>query len=588
MKKIVDKSLTGKSWFVSDVNPEQVSAIQKENSVSEIVASLMVARGIEKPAEFLNPSLHNQLPDPNVVLGMNDAVRIASDSVLAGDKIAVFGDYDVDGITAAAVMVKYLLALGLDDKVVWRLPHRDHEGYGLSKDAVDEFHKLNANLIITVDCGISAMQAAAHAKSLGLKLIITDHHNQGSPELPVADAIINPKRIGDESGLGMLAGVGVVFMFLIALNRNLRERGFFNDAKPEPDLKEFLDLVAIGTICDTMPLIGLNRAIVSTGLKVANLWNRTGLRILGDVAGCKHLDVYGAGFMLGPRLNASGRLGTADDSMKLLLTDNEIEARELAEKLDGLNRQRKDIESGILQLSCEMVDAEGGDANCIFVCGENWHGGVMGIIAGRLKEKYYRPACIATIQPDGVAKGSGRSVPEVDLGGIIEEARAKGLLIEGGGHAAAAGFSLRVENIPAFKKHLEDSVAKIMKGREFAPLLKADLMIDASAANLDMARSLSVLSPFGQDNPEPGFILSGAVIDWVEPVGTGHLRLGFTTAVGRLAGIGFGMLKTAAGEFFMNDANRGRKIVLFARVKENIYNGNSSVQLMVEDAYVED
>jgi single-stranded-DNA-specific exonuclease len=350
-------------------------------------------------------------------------------------------------------------------------------------------------------------------------------------------------------------------------------------------MKDFLDLVALGTICDTMPLIGTNRALVSAGLKIANLWKNLGLKILAEVAGCKSIDVYSAGFMLGPRLNASGRLASADDSLKLLLTDSEQDARAYSGRLDALNAERKNIEAKILANVDEMIEKNADDMkDFIFVCGENWHGGVMGIIAGRLKEKYYRPACVATIRPDGIASGSGRSVPEIDLGGIIEAAKNKGLLIEGGGHAVAAGFSLKAENIEAFRKHIADSVSKQMEGREFLPVLRADLSLDAGAATLELVRGFSGFAPFGHGNPEPGFVLTGAVFEWAEPVGNGHLKLGFSTSNGRLPSIGFGLLRTGVGEFFMNDTNRGRMVRLFGKLKENIYNGNSNVQLVLEDA----
>lgn len=584
MEKVIDKSLLGKAWFKGAADDTLVSAAISNFNLPEPALRLLVSRGVDDIEGFLNPTLSRHLPDPDVITDMDAAATAAAASIMSDDVIAIFGDYDVDGITSTAIMVKYLNAIGLSGRVIWRLPNRD-EGYGLNKIAIDEFADAGVNLIISVDCGISAKDEVEYANNLGMKVIITDHHNAEGKDLPRALAVVDPKRGDDTSGLNYLAGVGVAFMFLIALNRKLRKAGFFAK-NPEPELKELLDLVALGTICDTMPLVGLNRALVSAGLKVANLWKNTGLKVLAEVAGCKVMDVYAAGFMLGPRLNASGRLGSADDSLRLLLTDNPQDARAFSNRLDAMNAERKGIESGILMLADEMIEHDASaNKNCIFVCGDNWHGGVMGIIAGRLKEKYYRPVCVATIK-DGIANGSGRSVPEIDLGGIIENAKNAGILIEGGGHAVAAGFSLKSENIPAFRQYLDDAVAAQLQGASFSPRLEADLEMDASAANMALVRSFAALAPFGQNNPEPSVILTGAVFDWAEPVGNGHLKIGFLTSTGRLSAIGFGMLRNNVGEFFMNETNRGRKVDLFGKLKENTYNGNSSVQLVLEDVHV--
>ncbi|MDR0449318.1 MAG: single-stranded-DNA-specific exonuclease RecJ [Rickettsiales bacterium] len=580
----MNKSLLGKEWTLRPVDEAAAKKISGDFSLPFDVAKLLAGRGVSDVEIFLKPSLAKSLPDPFVLTDMERAVMVASAAILADEKIAVFGDYDVDGITSVAVMVKYLGAIGYGDKIVWRLPSREGEGYGLSELAVDEFHAAGAKLIISVDCGISAHREIVHAKKLGMKAVITDHHNQDG-DIPDADAVVDPKRDDDKSGLDVLAGVGVVFMFLVALNRKLREIGYFTDARPEPDMKGFLDLVALGTICDTMPLTGVNRAIVRAGLRVANLWQNLGLKILADVAGAKAVDVYSAGFMLGPRLNASGRLASADDSLKLLLTESEDDARAYSHRLDALNARRKDIEQGVLMLADEMIEAAA-SANCILVCGKGWHGGVMGIIAGRLKEKYYRPVCVAAIKDDGTASGSARSVPEIDIGAIIESAKNLGILLSGGGHKVAAGFSLDAKNIEAFRAHLDECVAAQLAGKEFLPRLTADLALPAAAATLDLVRGLEAFAPFGQGNPEPTFIIEGATFDWAEPVGNGHVRAAFGTGMGKLSAIGFGLLRTPVGEFLVNETNRGRQVKLFGKLKENVYNGSSSVQLVLEDIYV--
>ena len=424
MRRIVEKSMLGKAWAVSDSYEQEIDLRDTENLIKKILHS----RGIIGDTEierFLHPSIKEYMPDPFVLKDMDRATGIIADAICSGQKIAIYGDYDVDGITSTAIFIKYLRRIGAD--VSWHLPTREGEGYGLNISAIEQIAQSGVKLMITVDCGISGTEEVKKAKELGLKVVITDHHSPDNV-LPDADAIVNPKRADDTSGLSFLAGVGVAFLTLVALNRELKNRNFFNGDFQQINLLNYMDFVALGTICDTMPLIGLNRAFVSTGLKVLGLRQNLGLKTLMDLAGIKQPSVYAAGFAIGPRLNAAGRLDSAAPALELLLTDNPLVANDLANKLHRMNQERIDIQNAIMLSATDMADRCCKDGKCsLFVCGDNWHGGVMGIIAGRLKDKYNLPTCVAT-RSEGIINGSGRSVPEIDLGKIIHDALAAGIM----------------------------------------------------------------------------------------------------------------------------------------------------------------
>ena len=583
MRKIVDKSMLGRVWIMSDDGLNTDS-----NDIQTLVKNILRSRGIEGDdlvEKFLHPSVKEYMPDPSVLKDMDVATSVIADAVCSRDKIAIYGDYDVDGITATAIFVKYLTALGCD--VSWHLPTREGEGYGLNIDAIEKIAESGVRLLITVDCGISGIKEVQRAKDLGMKVVVTDHHSPDI-ELPAADAVVNPKRNDDASGLSFLAGVGVAFLTLVSLNRELKNRNFFDDTVQQINLLNYMDLVALGTICDTMPLIDLNRAFVATGLKVLGLRQNLGLKTLMNLAGIKHPSVYAVGFALGPRLNAAGRLDSAAPALELLLTDNELIANDLANKLHKMNQDRIDIQNAI------MVDAADKAKQCcqngkcsLFVCGDNWHGGVMGIIAGRLKDKYNLPTCVAT-RCDGVINGSGRSIPEIDLGKIIHDALAAGILSEGGGHAAAAGFTLKAEQEQQFCAFLEKAVHEQLNGVYPVPEICVDAEIDAAGANIKLVEKLADLAPFGQCNPEPTLVLRGAVLKFATVMGNGaHLRgVVKTSNGGQLAFVGFNLVGTPVGDFLLDEANTNTKIVMLGKLKENEYNGHVSAQFTLEDMTV--
>ena len=581
MRKIVERSILGNVWAVSDDYNLNKDFGDTENLIKNILNSRGII-GDVAVERFLHPSIKEYMPDPSLLKDMDRATTIIADAVCANEKIAIYGDYDVDGITSTAIFVKYLRELGID--VSWHLPTREGEGYGLNISAVEQIAKTGVGLMITVDCGISGIKEVERAKELGLKVVITDHHSPDNV-LPNADAVVNPKREDDMSGMSFLAGVGVAFLTLVSLNRELKRRGFFDNGKNQINLLNYMDMVALGTICDTMPLIDLNRAFVSTGLKVLGLRQNLGLKTLMDLAGIKHPSVYAVGFALGPRLNAAGRLDSASPALELLLTDNPLIANDLANKLHRMNQERIDIQNAIMIDATNMANKCCADRKCsLFVCGDNWHGGVMGIIAGRLKDKYNLPTCVAT-RVDGVINGSGRSIPEVDLGKIIHDALAAGILSEGGGHAAAAGFSLNADQEQDFCDFLEKSVVEQLSGEKPKSEIIVDAEIDSSGADMKLVERLSDLAPFGQSNPEPTLVLHGGVLKFATVMGNGaHLRGAIRTSNGnQLSFVGFNLVGTSVGDFLLDDANINTKIMMLGKLKENEYNGRVSAQFTLED-----
>lgn len=583
MKKLVEKSVLGQAWVL----PDCIDFGAKTDLGDDLVKKILASRGVtnaDEIARFLSPTIKEYMPDPFVLKDMDVASRIIAEAICTDKKIAVYGDYDVDGITSTAIFVKFLRSLGID--AIWHVPTREGEGYGLNISAIDELCNAGAQVLVTVDCGISCIKEIEYAKQRGMTVVVTDHH---SPDniLPGADAVVNPKRQDDSSELNYLAGVGVAFLTLVAVNRELRNclTGDKCALQSKINLMEYLDLVALGTICDTMSLVGLNRAFVATGLKVLDGRRNLGLRVLMDVAGVKHASVYVVGFVLGPRLNAAGRLDSAKPALELLLTDNPLVARALAEKLEQMNKDRIDIQNAIMLGATEQAELCCKNGKCsLFVCGDNWHGGVMGIIAGRLKDKYNRPSCVAT-KIDGVINGSGRSVAKVDLGHIIHEALALGIVSEGGGHAAAAGFSLPADKEQEFCDFLEKSVAEQLGKDQIVPEVMVDAEMDASGANMDLVSKLSVLAPFGQGNPEPELVLNGAVLHYATVMGNGsHLRGVVRTSLGtQVAFVGFNLVGTPVGNFLLDDANTNTTISMLGKLKDNEYNGRHAAQFVLED-----
>ena len=584
MRKIVEKSMLGNAWTV--LNELEDGKISTDTQT--LIKNILKGRGIEGDENienFLHPRVKNYMPDPFVLKDMERAVERLKQAVDKHENILIYGDYDVDGITSTAVLVKYLKSINVD--VSSHLPTREGEGYGLNIPAIEQIIDSGVKLMITVDCGVSGVKEVAFAKEHGLKVVITDHHLPDSV-LPDADAVVNPKREDDTSGLTYLAGVGVAFLTLVALDRELRNRHLIEE---KVKLKDYADFVALGTVCDTMPLIGLNRAFVASGLEVLNTQQNIGLKILMEKIKDKQkanqyrVTVNDIGFGIGPRLNAAGRLDSAEPALKLLLTDNYLVADDLARKLHDMNQERIDIQNSVMIDAVEKAKQAIADGKkSLFVCGDNWHGGVMGIIAGRLKEQFHLPTCVAT-RIDGVINGSGRSVNNVDLGKIVHEALALGILSEGGGHAAAAGFTLNADKEQEFIDFFEKSVNEQLNGEMPQYEIFVDMEMDSSAANRNLIEQLSQMAPFGQGNQEPVFVLYGTRLQYATRMGNGnHLRGSVLTSKGTtLNFVGFNLVDTPIGDFLLDDMNTNTTIKMLGKLKENEYNGRKEPQLVLED-----
>ena len=512
----VSRSLSGRRWLWRTGEERVAAGIAQKLDLPEIVSRLLSARGIgiDTAATFLEPTLRVLLPDPSAMTDMDVAAARLAEAVRLGQTVAVYGDYDVDGACSAALMVGFLRALGCP--VLHHVPDRIREGYGPNSPALLSLVAAGARLIVCVDCGTAAADALS-AVAGRAEVVVLDHHKAEGPP-PSILATVNPNRLDDTSGLGMLCAAGVAFLTVVATVRALRRLGHFA-ARGEPDLMGLLDLVALATVCDVMPLTGVNRAFVCQGLKVMARRSRPGIAALLDVTQARDkLNAATCGYALGPRINAGGRISEADLGLRLLLAQDRVEALALAERLEAVNRARQDVEAGIMEaamFAAEVQVAAGRAA--VLVTGQGWHPGVVGIVAGRIKERFNRPACVAGFT-DGLGKGSGRSIPGVDLGAAVIAARQAGLLVTGGGHAMAAGFSVLPEHVSAFHAFLEERLAAASAMPSAADLI-VEGTLAVSGATTEVARHLERLAPFGAGNEEPTLVLHRARVVRADRVG---------------------------------------------------------------------
>ncbi len=568
-----------------DVDPRLARAVQQRHDLPELLARVIVGRGIapEEVDAHLAPSLRLALPDPSSLKDMDKAAARIAAAVRSREPVAVFADYDVDGATAAAVVLRHLRALGHDARLY--VPDRQGEGYGLSGQALAALADEGIGLVIAVDCGTTAFEPLATAATRGLDVIVLDHH---APEagLPPAFAVVNPNRLDETTAtvgrLGHVAACGIAFLASVAVNRALRREGYF-EGSAEPDLMELLDLVALGTVCDVVPLTGLNRVFVARGLQVMAGRRNPGLAALADRAGLSSRpDAEHLGFLLGPRINAGGRIGRADLGARLLATNDPLQAEEIAATLDQHNADRKAIEAAVLDAAQAAVGQAGADGPLVMAVGEGWHPGVIGIVAGRLKERYQRPACVVAVA-NGVCTASARSVPGIDLGAAIAEARHAGLLIAGGGHPMAAGFTVTADRLPDLTAFLTDRIAGAADD-ESVPYLVLDGTLAVTAA-MDgaIAASLERLGPFGAGYPEPRFLVPSARIGDVAVVGAGHVRCRLTDAGGRWIGaIAFRAAGTPLGDLLM--AGGGAPAHVAGTLRLDRWQGRERVSFRIEDA----
>ena len=578
----VGRSLCGRRWRQRAGDDRSGLALSQQLGVPEIVGRLLASRGVafEEAERFLSPTLRDFLPDPAHLKDMDLAVARIAEAVAKHETIAVFGDYDVDGATATALLFRFLSAVGARARIY--IPDRQREGYGPNAPALLRLKAEGATVVLTVDCGTSAHAPLAAAAAAGLDVIVVDHH-VAEPALPEALALINPNRLDEASPHGMMAAVGVAFLLVVGVNRALRLAGWYADRQP-PDLVQWLDLVALGTICDVVPLTGVNRALVAQGLKVLRRRTNPGLAALADIARIgERLDAYHAGFILGPRINAGGRVGEADLGARLLTSEDPAEVRALALRLDALNAERREIESRVLAQAMDQVQSQDAQAPLLFVAGEGWHPGVIGIVASRLKERYNRPVCVVAVN-EGVGKGSGRSVTGMALGPMIIAARQAGLLVNGGGHAMAAGFTVETARLGALRDFLVARAAEALGDEGLVPELGIDGVLAAEAATTDLVTLVERLGPFGTGNAEPRFALANLRILRADVVGGQHVRciLGAGAGSARLKAIAFRCLESELGPALLN--GQGRGFHLAGHLRADSWQGRDEVQLLLDDA----
>ena len=576
-------SLCGRQWVLNTVDNRLVEDLSRQAGVNDVLARVLAARGVtlDTVHDFLHPTLKTLMPDPSTLAGMDQAVERLVVAINSKEKIGVFGDYDVDGATSSAVLRRFFRSIGIDP--VMYIPDRMKEGYGPNTPALLALAEQGVKIVITVDCGISAYEPLKAAKEAGLDVIVADHH-KADPVLPVAAAVVNPNRLDDTSKQGHLAAVGVTFLLLVALNRALRVTGWYRDNNiAEPDLRQLLDIVALGTVADVVPLIGLNRAFVIQGLSVLARGANVGLAAMRKVAA---IDVepsaYHLGFIYGPRVNAGGRVGQADLGMRILSTDDPDEAAALAVRLDDYNRARQDIEAAVLAEAIEQVETRNSDDPVLFAMGASWHPGVIGIVASRLKDRYGRPACVVALD-GGMAKGSGRSVKGVDLGKAVLAARDVGLLFNGGGHAMAAGFTVEEAKLSAFVEFMTKHAVAQMKAGVSSIAHPIDGVLSVNAVTTEFAQMLGELAPYGSGNDEPRFAVVDADVGKADIVGSGHVRCFLTgRAGGRLKAIAFRSADSDLGVGLLNA--RGRSLHLTGTIRVETWQGRANAQLIIDDA----
>jgi single-stranded-DNA-specific exonuclease len=565
-------------------------AIAQTHGLPDVLARVLAGRGVsvQEAEGFLSPRLRDLLPDPHRLTDMETASLRLADAVQRGERVAIFGDYDVDGACSAALLAEYLRACG--NAYAIHIPDRITEGYGPNSDAIRALKDQGAQLLVTVDCGTASHEPLAEARRLGLDTIVLDHH-QAPEQLPEALAIVNPNRQDDLSGLGHLCAGGVVFLTLVALNRVLRERGFWADRTP-PDLLASLDLVALATVADVVPLTGLNRAFVRQGLAVMRNRRRVGLSALLDIAGlagtpeCWHL-----GYLIGPRINAGGRIGDAALGSKLLLTDDAVAAGRLAAELDRLNRERQVIEqAAVTEAEGQVLQALDSDPDLpvIVTASVDWHPGVVGLIAARLKERFRRPAFAFTLNPNDQATGSGRSVPGVDLGRAVRSAVEAGLAIKGGGHVMAAGVTIRSNDLERFVQFIGQRLGEAVGEAQAFDSLGIDATLTAGGAQASLVAALERAGPFGAGQPEPVFVFPNHRLVEAREVGSGgHVRVKLRGGDGAMIG---GIAFRAAGQPLGEALARGtgRPLHVAGTLSIDRWGGNERVEIRILDVATPD
>jgi single-stranded-DNA-specific exonuclease len=587
----VERSVCGRPWRdrLDERATTRALAIAQRHNVPELLARILAGRGVEvdEVEAFLDPTVRRLMPDPHTVTAMEEAALRLANAMTRGEQVAIFGDYDVDGATASALLARFL-RLGGSEPIV-HIPDRIFEGYGPNIEAIRALAERGAKLLVTVDCGTASIEPLAEARRLGLDVIVIDHH-QADERLPDA-IVVNANRLDDLSGLGHLAAVGLVFVTVVAVNRALRTRGFWTEARPEPDLLGWLDIVALGTVADVVPLKGLNRAFVAKGLLALRRRDNVGLTALMDVARLSGPpEPFHLGFLLGPRINAGGRIGRADLGSLLLRTDDPVEAGRIAAELDRLNGERRAMEVAMLEEAQAEASAALGieeKGAVVVTAAANWHPGVVGLLAARLKERFNRPAFAIALEPGGIGTGSGRSILGVDLGKTVRRAVTEGLLLKGGGHAMAAGITVKHGALAEFRAYLESELAEGVAAARADQALLIDGAVSAAGANPTLVETIARAGPFGAGNPEPVVALPNHVVAYADPVGSDHVRVRLRSGDGTmLNAIAFRAAGQPLGQTLLQ--SRGQALHAAGTLSIDRWNGGERVQLRLIDVALPD
>jgi single-stranded-DNA-specific exonuclease len=584
----VNTSVLGKNWRLKPVNEKRLLTIIQKHHLTEILARIISQKDItlDNINSFLDPKLKDLLPDPFHLLDMDKAVERIIKAIKDNEKICIFGDYDVDGATSSALLNNFLHDIGFYNVTVY-IPDRILEGYGLSNGPLEKIKAAGASLVITVDCGAVAFAAIDRANELGLDTIVIDHH-LGGEKLPSACAIVNPNRLDETTDYKYLAAVGVSFLFIIAIAKTLKKEGYFSKT-PEPNLLKYLDLVALGTVCDVMPLSGLNRAFVSQGLKIMAKRQNVGLKTLSDIARLDSIpSCYHLGFVIGPRINAGGRVGQASLGSLLLSCNDPIRAQEYALLLDEYNNQRKFIEMQVHEEALAIAELYKNDP-VIIVAREGWHAGVIGIVAGKIKELFLKPTAVIAIN-DGIGKASCRSIKGIDFGSKIVEAKFNNLVLEGGGHAMAAGFSVEAGKIENLRKFLCQSIGKDLERLGDILSHEYDAELNINSLTLELASEIEKLEPFGNGNPEPIFRIDNLFVLEAKVVSNAHIscllgRQKGSYGNGALKAIAFNAANSEVGKYLMSE--RPYNLSAIGHIKVNRFNNRENINLTISDLLIE-
>jgi len=578
------ESVSGKNWISKKFNTDDINFFKTNYFIDEIVAKLLSIRKIRKDEIklFLDPSIKNILPNPFILKDMDKAIERTVTAVLKKEKVGIFGDYDVDGATSTAVLGQYFNSLNIDYEIY--IPDRKNEGFGPNEKAFLKFINLGVNLIFTVDCGTLSYAPMDFAKNKKIDVIILDHH-QSEIKLPNAHSIVNPNRFDDRSELNYLCAAGVCFLFLIALNKRLRDENWFKtNSILEPDLISILDLVSLGTVCDVVPLVGLNRAIVYQGLKVLKKKKNLGLKTLIDINNIENnITTYHLGYVLGPRINAGGRVGKSTHGANLLLNTNAQETFKIASELNNYNKERQILESELLDkiLNSDLkIDSD----PVVILCGENWHEGIIGIIAARIKDKYNKPTIIIS-SDTGLGKGSARSIHGFDIGSVIIGAVQNNILVKGGGHKMAAGFTINMNKIDEFKEFVFKKFRSVNMNLEEKKNYYFDAEISPSAVNIDFFEKVYSLAPFGSGNTEPRFIIQNLRVLNSKIIAEKHIKsvlLGSDSTT--IKTISFNSTESELGSYLLNKNIKSFNIA--GKLSLNEWRAQRNVEFIIDDISV--